>query len=75
MVFRLWCGLAQTEAEYRALKPHWMTRTRDSLNDTLWTAMQCNDAGPEVAWEIEGDDGSRLNRQEIADLVRLRRAN
>ena len=73
MTFRLWCGFAQTEEEYRTKKALWMPRLRDSLHDALWKAMKVNDAGVAMAWEIEGDDGFHLNRQEIADMVGIQR--
>ena len=60
MAFRLWCGRAENEAEYKTRKPMWVTRTRETLHDVLWTAMQCNDLGSEISWEIEGDDGTKL---------------
>jgi hypothetical protein len=47
-----------------------MAKEWDSLDDALWWAMQTNDKGVEIAWEIECDDGSRLDRQEIAEIVR-----
>lgn len=74
MAFRLWCGLAETEAEYRAKKLLWMPIARESLHDVLWRAMRCHDLGEGIAWEIEGDDGTKLNRQQIAEMVRLRRS-
>ena len=73
MTFRLWCGFAQTEEEYRTKKPLWMPRLRDLLHDALWKAMRVNDVGVETAWEIEGDDGFHLNRQEIADMIVIQR--
>jgi hypothetical protein len=41
----------------------------DSLSDALRWAMQANDMGLGIAWEIECDDGSRLDRQEIVEMV------
>ena len=73
MTFRLWCGFAQTEEEYRTKKPLWRPRLRDSLHDALWKAMKVNDVGVETAWEIEGDGGFHLNRQEIADMIVIQR--
>jgi hypothetical protein len=55
-------------------KPLWRTRTRATLHDALWTAMQCNDLGSEIAWEIDGDDGTALYRNQIAEAVRIRRS-
>jgi len=40
------------------------------MDEALWLAMKVNDDGRAIAWEIEGDDGSRLNRQEIIERVR-----
>lgn len=73
MAFRVWCGLAQTYAEYRSMKPRWRPRLRNSLHDAFYVAMQCNDLGEEIAWEIESDDGTTFNRQQIAEAVGLRR--
>jgi hypothetical protein len=66
-------GLTKTQADFVAVKPRWMPKVADSLDDALWWAMKVNDAAREIAWEIEGDDGSRLGRQEIAEAVRRRR--
>jgi hypothetical protein len=73
MAFRLWWGLAKTQEEFAARKPSWMPRVADSLDEALWWAMKVNDLGLEIAWEIEGDDGTRLDRQEIVEMVRRRR--
>jgi hypothetical protein len=35
--------------------------------------MRINDDGRQTVWEIEGDDGSRLGRDEIIGTVRQRR--
>jgi hypothetical protein len=35
--------------------------------------MQIIDGKQETVWEIEGDDGLRIGRQDIVDLVRQRR--
>jgi hypothetical protein len=51
------------------MKPSWMPKGADSLSDALWWAMQANDMGLGIAWEIEFDDGSRLDRQEIVEMV------
>jgi transcriptional regulator with XRE-family HTH domain len=71
--YKIWAGLARTEAEFASMKPHWMARIRDSLHDALWDAMKINDDGRQTVWEIEGDDGSRLGREEIVEIVRQRR--
>lgn len=73
MNYKIWCGLARTQAEFASMKPHWMPRIRDSLHDALWDAMKINDDGEQTVWEIEGDDGSRISRQEIVEMVRQRR--
>jgi transcriptional regulator with XRE-family HTH domain len=71
--YKIWAGLARTEADFMSMKPRWMPKVRDSLYDALWDAMRINDDGKQTVWEIEGDDGSRMGRQEIAELVRQRR--
>jgi hypothetical protein len=57
------------QPEVAAMKPSWMPKGADSLSDALWWAMQANDMGLGIAWEIECDDGSRLDRQEIVEMV------
>ena len=32
-----------------------------------------NDEGSQIAWEIESDDGTALNRQQISEAIRLQR--
>jgi transcriptional regulator with XRE-family HTH domain len=71
--YKIWCGLARTQAEFTSMKPRWMARIRDSLHDALWDAMQINDDGRQTVWEIEGNDGSRIGRKEIVEMVRQRR--
>jgi transcriptional regulator with XRE-family HTH domain len=71
--YKIWFGLAQTKAEFASMKPRWMPRLRDALHDALWDAMQINDDGRQTVWEIEGDDGSLMNREKVAELVRQRR--
>jgi hypothetical protein len=73
MAWRLWAGLAKTQAEFAAIKSLLSFKGADSLHDALWWAMKVNDLGLEIAWEIESDDGSRLDRQEIAEMVWRRR--
>ncbi len=61
------------------MKSGWMARRRDSLHDALYDAMLINDAQAivngrlQVVWEIEGDDGSRLGREEIKRLILQKR--
>jgi transcriptional regulator with XRE-family HTH domain len=71
--YKIWFGLARTQAEFASMKPRWMARIRDSLHDALWDAMQINDDGRQTVWEIEGNDGSRIGREEIVEMVRQRR--
>jgi hypothetical protein len=73
MSYNVWFGLARTQAEFTSMKPQWMPKIRDSLDEALSDAMKINDAGQETVWEIEGDDGSRIGRQEIVEMVRQRR--
>jgi len=51
----------------------WVPLTRDTLHDALWAAMRVNDEGSQIAWEIESDDGTALNRQQISEAIRLQR--
>jgi hypothetical protein len=77
--YKIWSGLAQSESEFYSMKHAWMPRLRDSLHDALWDAMKINDANvfvgnrQNIVWQIEGDDGSCINHQEIVGLVLQRR--
>jgi hypothetical protein len=77
--YKIWFGLAQSEEEFLSMKPRWMAKARASLHDALWDAMMVNDARvvangrEQVVWEIEGDDGSRFGRDEIANLIQQHR--
>lgn len=73
MRYKLWIGMARSQAEFAAMKSNWMPKIRDSLHDALWDAMKINDDGEQLVWEIEGDDGSRIDRHEIVEMVRQRR--
>ncbi len=73
MRYKLWYGPARTQAEFTSMKPLWGPRIRDAFHDALWDAMKINDDGQHIVWEIEGDDGSRIGRQEIVEMVRQRR--
>lgn len=73
MTYKIWIGLARTQAEFASMKPQWRPWERDSLHDALWVAMRINDAGQETVWEIEGDDDSHIGRQEVVEMVRQRR--
>jgi hypothetical protein len=74
MAYRLWIGLATSVDEFTHMKPLWMPLARSTLHDVLWCAMRVNDDGSQIAWEIEGDDGTRLDRWQIAATVRERRS-
>ena len=79
MAYRLFCGVAQSTDEYLALKPGWMARVYNELDDALGFALKAIEARhtqqwPEEPWEIEGDDGLQLDRQEILRQVQDRRA-
>ena len=73
MAYKLYGGVARTEAEYRALKSRWIARVYDDLDDALGYAMKMSDLDLEIPWEIEGDDGKSIGRPEIAEIVRRRR--
>jgi hypothetical protein len=73
MKYKTWFGLAKTQAEFASMKPRWMPRIRDALHDALWDALKINDDGQQTVWEIEGDDDSRIDRQEIVEMVRQHR--
>lgn len=44
-----------------------------ALDEVLWIAMKVHDEGSETTWEIEGEEGLRLDQQRIADLVQQRK--
>jgi hypothetical protein len=73
MPYKIWAGLAQTQAQYVSMKPRWTPKVCHLLDDALWYAMKINDAGRETVWEIEGDDGSRMGQQEVAEMVQNRK--
>lgn len=73
MPFLLWYGLAETEAEFSAKKLLWRAVIADTLDEALWIAMKVHEEGAEISWEIEGEDGSRFDRKQIATLVQERK--
>jgi hypothetical protein len=66
--YRLWASLDKTQSEFQRNKPIRIALEVHSLKDALWCAM--NIGRGQVAWEIEGEDGSRLDRQGIVEMVR-----
>ena len=73
MAYRLYIGLAQTEAEYQARKPGWIAIRYENRDDALGRAAREIELGAQIPCEIAGDDGSTLGRSEIARIVRVRR--
>jgi hypothetical protein len=59
-------------AEYRANKPRLSPYVCNDRDAALRRARQITEAGG-VAWEIESDDGTVLDRSGIADILRRRR--
>ena len=60
-----------SEAIYRANKAQYMTFNYSELDDALGMARKINKRGG-VAWEIEGDDGTHLQHDEIEKTIRVR---
>jgi hypothetical protein len=71
MRYKIWRGTARTQEEFLYLKPQWMPKIRNSLSDALWDAM--NTKEPQIAWEIEAEDGLSIGRREIVDMVRSKK--
>ena len=75
MPFKIWAGIALNYEEFDAMKQFWMPRVRDTLHDALCDAMRINgarhsvDGRQQVVWAIECEDGSRLNRDDVARLI------
>lgn len=67
MKYRLRASLDKTQSEFQRNKPIRIALEVHSLKDALWCAMNI---GRGLAWEIEGEDGSRLDRQGIVEMER-----
>ena len=74
MTYRLWwtvgyvCG---TEKEFQAAKHRLVPAVYEMLDDALRRANQVGQAGG-VAWLIEGDDKTRLDRRAIESTLAKR---
>jgi hypothetical protein len=74
MTYRLWWTVGYvctTEKEFRAAKHRLLPAIYEALDDALRRANQVARAGG-VAWLIEGDDNSRLDREAIERTIRKR---
>ena len=59
------------EADYRVRKPGFMAYRYNELDDALGKARQIKEHGG-VPWEIEGDDGVILDRDQITRTLKAR---
>jgi hypothetical protein len=76
MTYRLWWTVGYvctTDKEFRAAKHRLIPAIYEVLDDALRRANQVARAGG-VAWLIEGDDKTRLDRSAIERTVQKRRA-
>lgn len=76
MTYRLWWTVGYTcttEKEFRAAKHRLIPATYEMLDDALRRANQVGRAGG-VAWLIEGDDRTRLDRDSIQRTLTKRGA-
>ena len=63
-----------TRAEYLSNKVTLVPRGYRDLEDALRAARQLRDTGP-VPWEIQGDDGTELDRDKIVRILLERTAD
>ena len=76
MTYRLWWTVGYvctTEAEFKAARHRLIPATYEVLDDALRRANQVGRAGG-VAWLLEGDDKTRLDRAGIQQTIRKRGA-
>ena len=76
MTYRLWWTVGYTctsERQFLAAKPRLVPAVYEMLDDALRRAGQVARAGG-VAWLIEGDDKTRLDRAAIERTIRKRGA-
>ena len=74
MTYRLWWTVGYTctsERQFLAAKPRLQPAVYEMLDDALRRAAQVGRAGG-VAWLIEGDDKTRLERGPIESTLRKR---
>ena len=74
MTYRLWWTVGYvctTEKEFRAAKHRLLPAVYEMLDDALRRASQVGRAGG-VAWLIEGDDKTRLERAAIQHTLKRR---
>jgi hypothetical protein len=74
MTYRLWWTVGYTcttERQFLAAKPRLVPAVYEMLDDALRRAGQVGRAGG-VAWLIEGDDKTRLERGQVEQTLRKR---
>ncbi|MBN9087763.1 MAG: hypothetical protein J0J01_12710 [Reyranella sp.] len=76
MTYRLWWTVGYvctTEKEFKATRHRLLPAVYEALDDALRRANQVGQAGG-VAWLIEGDDKTRLDRDAIESTIGKRGA-
>jgi len=71
MAYRVYCGVAANHNEYLTLKARWGPRIFPDLDNALSFAFKMEKT-PNRPWEIEGDDGTRLDREKLKQIFRER---
>lgn len=74
MTYRLWWTVGYvctSEREFLAAKHRLLPATYEALDDALRRANQVTQAGG-VAWLVEGDDKTRLEREAIRKIIAKR---
>ena len=74
MTYKLWWTVGYvctTEKEFKATKHRLLPAVYEALDDALRRANQVGRAGG-VAWLIEGDDKTRLERSAIESTIKKR---
>lgn len=69
MTYRVYSGPAGTETIPPMEKDRWLFKEFNGLDDAVGWARHLGDSG-RVAVLIEGDDGARLNKHQIAAALR-----
>jgi hypothetical protein len=74
MAYRVYCGIAANHNEYLTFKARWGPRIFPDLDNALSFAfkMEKMKKTPDRPWEIEGDDGTRFDREKLKQIFRDR---
>jgi hypothetical protein len=71
MAYRLYCGIAESQQQFLALRARWNAYSYVDLDDALRMAFAMEKT-PNRPWEIEGDDGTSLDREKLKQIFRDR---